>query len=164
VIAGASPFRTLSLDRGSERSVAALRLTAAALVVCGSIWLLSIRPPLAAWACAGGGIVASLAWLVMGLRARRRIRDADRHRLVLEPEALHLVEGDRERRIAWADVTQVELAEDRLVVRVSVTDGEALSIEPRFGGLGAHDLEAAVRRARDEAMLERPGPLQRAPT
>jgi len=166
------PFRTLPLDRSSERAVAALRLTAAVVVLGGAIWLALVAADPKLWVCSGAAFLASAAWLAMGLRARGRIRNAEQHRLVLRPQALHLVEGGRERRVLWADVREIEVDEERLVVRVSIADGEPLIIEPRFGGLGVHDLEAAVRRARDRAVdpaIGRPievgaGPLQRAPT
>jgi hypothetical protein len=145
------PFRILPLDRSSERAVAALRLTAAVVVVGGAVWLALVAEDPKLWVCSGAAFVASLAWLAMGLRARGRIRDAARHRLVLDPQALTLVEGPLERRVPWADVRQIEVDEERLVVRVSIAGGEPVIIEPRFGGLGVHDLEAAVRRARDHA-------------
>lgn len=145
--AGVEPFRTLPLDRGSEGAVAALRLTAAIAVLAGAVWLVLVAKDPAAWVCSGAALLASVAWLVMGLRARGRIRAAERHRLSLEPKALHLVEGSHERRVPWADVERIEVDEERLVVRVSIAEGEPLIIEPRFGGLGVHDLEAAVRRA-----------------
>lgn len=158
----ASPFPTLPLDRGAERAVAALRLTAALSVTAGAIWLALLRPSPIVWVCIAAAAAAALAWLVMGLRAGRRIKDADRHRLVLEPSGLRLIEGPRERRIAWPDVERIEADEERLVLRVSVRGGEPLVIEPRYGRLGVHDLEAVVRRAFDAAQGG-PGPLQSAP-
>lgn len=166
------PFRTLPLDRSSERADAALRLTAAVVVLGGGVWLALVAQDPKLWVCSGAALLASAAWLAMGLRARRRIRDAERHRLDLRPEALHLLEGRVERRVRWADVRQIEVDEERVVVRVSLADGEPVILEPRFGGLGVHDLEAAVRRARDRAIAAPvdpafevgSAPLQTAPT
>ncbi len=36
-------------------------------------------------------------------------------------------------------------------MRIEVREGEPLDVEPRYGGLGAYDLEAAIRRALDAA-------------
>jgi len=154
---GGSPFRTLPLDRQSERAVAALRLTAAIVVGAAAVWLALLDPGVKMWVCIGGAMVASLAWVAMALGARKRRTDAERHRLVLEPGGLHLVEGTEERRVSWADVERIETDEERLVVRVSVRDGQALTIEPRYGGLGTHELEAAVRRAHAAASQEDSG-------
>ncbi len=143
----ASVFRTLPLDRQAERSAALLRLVAALVVALGAIWLVLLSPPVWVWACAALAIAASIMWIVMGLRARRRLVDAARHRLVLDEHALSLVEGDDERQIPWGAIESIALDEERLVVRVNVRDEERLDIEPRYGGLGAYDLEAAIRRA-----------------
>lgn len=166
------PFRTLPLDRESERAVRALRLTAAVVVLGGAVWLALVAGDPKLWVCSGAAFVASAVWLVMGLRAGRRIRDAERHRLDLDPHALRLLEGGVERRVPWGDVRHIEVDEERLVVRISIADGEPVVLEPRYGGLGVHDLEAAVRRARDEAVAAPidpaievgSGPLQTAST
>src|SRR5687768_2876881 len=118
-----SAFRTLPLDRAAERSVATLRLVAAVAVAAGATWLVLLRPPVQVWICAGLSLVASVAWLAMAAAARRRLRDAERHRLVLDPEGLTLLEGERERRVAWDSVQSIETNEDRLVVEVRV-EGE----------------------------------------
>lgn len=90
----------------------------------------------------------------MSLRARRRLLDAERHRLVLGPDALTLVEGDRERQIPWDAIESIATDEEKLVVRVCVQGEERLDIEPRYGGLGAHALEAELRRALEAATRE----------
>ncbi len=150
-----SPYRTLPLDRDAERSVALLRLVAAVVVAGAAIWLALLRPAGAVWICILGSLVASLAWLGMAAAARRRLRRAQDHRLVLDPEGLALVDGDRERRAPWEAVEAVEVDEDRLVVVVRVRGEDApIVVEPRYGGLGVLDLDAAIRAARDQA--ERP--------
>jgi len=88
----------------------------------------------------------------MGLAARRRLRDASRWRLVLGPEGLSLIEGARERRVAWEDVAAIETDDDRLVVEIRLrNEAEPLVVEPRYGGLGVVDLEAAILAAREQA-------------
>lgn len=142
---------------GSERSVARLRLVAAAVVGVGAVWLALLGPPPAGWLCVVGGLGASIMWLVMAFRARRRTADADRQRLVLGPDGLALVEGARERTVPWDAVDAVEIDEERLVVRVLVRGEEPVAIEPRYGGLGAYDLREAIRRAWDAGSDRDPG-------
>lgn len=146
-----SPFRTLPLDQRSERAVLALRLTAALIVTAAAVWLAALATRLEAWLFVALGLASALAWTVMVRRARARLAQADRYRLTLDPEGLRLVEGETERRVAWREVEAVETDEERLVVRVSVEGHEALLIEPRYGGLGVHDLEEVIRRALEEA-------------
>ncbi|HEY8427492.1 MAG TPA: hypothetical protein VIL20_03925, partial [Sandaracinaceae bacterium] len=106
----------------------------------------------AAWACAALSLLASFAWIGMGLTARRRLRDAGRWKLVLAAEGLSLIEGPRRRRVAWEDVEAIETNDDRLVVEIRVRgEAEPIVVEPRYGGLGVVDLEAAIRAAHEEA-------------
>lgn len=147
-----SAFRTLPLDRGAERSVATLRLVAAAAVAIGAIWLILLRPPAQVWLCVILALVASFAWIVMALGARRRLRRAEDHRLVLDAGGLALFEGENERRVAWDAVDSIETDEERLVVEVRIRDEAApIVVEPRYGGLGLVELEEAIRKAKEEA-------------
>lgn len=147
-----SPYRTLPLDRTTERSVAALRLVAAVVVAGAAIWLALLRPSGAAWICIGGAFVASLAWLGMAAAARRRVQRAEDHRLVIGEDGLTLVEGARVRRSAWEEIEAIEVDEDRLVVVVRLRgEEEPIVVEPRYGGLGVFDLDRAIRAAREQA-------------
>ncbi len=156
-----SPFRTLQLDR-SEGAAARLRLVAAVAAGLAALWIAVMRPPPLGWVCVAVGALASMGWLAMARRGRRRVADAARHRLVLDPDGLRLVEGDHEERVAWRDVTTVETDEERLVVCVRAHHRpEPLRIEPRYGGLGAYDLERALRRALEAAARGRSSPSKR---
>lgn len=147
-----SPFRSLPLD-GSEGAVARLRIVAAVAVGLGALWLAAVRPSAGAWLCILAGLGASLMWLAMGMRGRRRAASAERHRLDLEPTGLVLVEGPEERRVDWGAVESVTVDEERLVVSIRVRGDRDLCIEPRYGGLGAYALQGviqgAMRAARD---------------
>ncbi len=149
-----SAFRTLPLDRGAERSVAALRLVAAASVAIAAVWIVFLRPNALAWACVALAVVTALAWVGMAAAGRRRMRNAERFRLALERDGLTLIEGAKERRASWDDVESIRTDEESLRVEVRVRDEEPIVIEPRYGGLGAHDLEAAIRAAKEEARPE----------
>lgn len=146
-----SPFRSLSLD-ASERSTARLRLVAAAVVGLAAVWVAALKPPPAGWLCVAVGLLASLMWLAMGMRARRRLADPDRQRLELRADGLTLVEGGAQRYVAWHELESLGVDEERLVVRLRIrAQDDPIDIEPRYGGLGAYDLEEAIRRARDAA-------------
>lgn len=140
--------------------MAALRLTAAAGVFGAAIWLVVESPAPRFQVIAGLSMIAVLAWLAMALRARRRLATPERHRLVLAPEGLRLVEGERERQIPWSDVESIEIEDERLVVQVRVRGAEPLLVEPRYGGLGAHALESALRQARGAALGESSQPAK----
>jgi hypothetical protein len=64
------------------------------------------------------------------------------------------VEGDEERQIPWDTIESITTDEEKLTVRIRVREGERLDIEPRYGGLGAHALEAELRRALEAATGE----------
>lgn len=146
-----TPFRTLALDARAEESVAGLRMIAAAVVGAVAIAIALSSPPLSGWVCALLSLGAAGAWVAMGLGARRRLVDAARHQIVLTQEGITLVEGAKERRVAWGEVTGIGVDEERLVVRVDVAGAEPLAIEPRYGGMGAYDLERTIQAARDAA-------------
>jgi hypothetical protein len=141
------PFGVLGLDAAAERSTGRLRLVAAAATLAGAIGIALASPPAAGWACAALGLLASLMWVGMWARARRVVRDEERHYLALEPGGLRLSEGASETRVPWDEIDEIEVDEDRLVLQVKRTTGAPVRVEPRYGGLGVHDLEAAVRRA-----------------
>lgn len=131
--------------------MASLRAVAAIVMAAAALWLYLLRPPPAVLLCATASVFASLAWLVMVLRARKRLAQPERHRLILDPDALRLIEGESERRIAWSEVVSIATDEERLVVRIETRGTEPLAIEPRYGGLGVYELEAALRRALEAA-------------
>ncbi|HJL20357.1 MAG TPA: hypothetical protein RMH99_32115 [Sandaracinaceae bacterium LLY-WYZ-13_1] len=146
-----SPFRVLSLDPAAEREAATLRLVGGVVCALGAVALAGLDPPPIGWVVAALGLVGAVFWFRRWARARRVVHDAAHHRLALDPDGLRLVEGDREQAAPWDTVVDVEADEDRLVVRVTRERGDAVLIEPRYGGLGMHDLERAVRRAWDAA-------------
>jgi hypothetical protein len=136
------------------------------VVTLGAIWLALLRPPMGVWIAIVAAIAGAILWVVLGAQAWRRIANPERHRLRLDREGLLLVDGERERRIAWDAVEAVETEEERLRVRLDVRDEEPLRLEPRYGGLGAYELERAVtsawRAARaSEGEREAPGSAPR---
>ena len=50
--------------------------------------------------------------------------------------------------VGWDEVASIEADEDRLVVVVTPREGEEIAVPPRYGGLGVHDLAAAIEEAR----------------
>jgi hypothetical protein len=103
--------------------------------------------PVWAWVLVALSLVVAIAWLAMAGRAQKRLRAPAEHALLLDRSGLCLRDGTAERRVVWQDIAAISVDEDRLVVRLDVRGGEPLSIEPRYGGLGVYDLEAALRAA-----------------
>ena len=114
----------------------------------GWVWLVAVP----AWAI-------SAAWLGSYLRVRRRAKDPERHYLALGPEHLRRVDGDDVRELPWAAVRGIDVDEDRLEVRVRAeVPGGGLSLEPRYGELGAYDLADRLEGASRAALGARRSP------
>lgn len=147
-MSGDGPYRRLPLDVHGELSVARLRLVAAVVCAVAVILLALADPPILAWMCVLGGAAASIAWLVMFARTRKRTEHADDHYVALAPEGVTLSGEGSRRSVPWARVEEIEVDEERLVVRVAIEGQDDLEIEPQYGGLGAYDLADALERAR----------------
>lgn len=137
----------LKIDRRAERQVAWLRLLAGLAVLGLAAWIASTRPGFWGWAMAVAGAGASAGWVAAFVRARRRLREEHRDLLEIDPAGLRWIEGRTEARVAWSEVRSIETDEDALVVRVEREDAAPLGIEPRYEGVGLHELEDLLRRA-----------------
>jgi hypothetical protein len=138
----ATPFRTLRAGR-VDRDEARLRVVAA--VVC------SVGAGLYALAAPGPfSIVVSLAVLAASYTWTRRAnltaaRTAADVSLALTPTGpAHTPAPET----PWSATTGVEVDEDRLVVLVHRSTGDALVIEPVYDGISVYDLAALVERCR----------------
>ncbi len=136
-----------ALDVRAEREAAGLRIAAALLVLPASVWLLALPYPFLRLFALSGFAFAGL-WIVRALRARRLTRAQAEHYLELDRDALRLREGERLQVLPWKEVESVRVDEDRLTVSLARRDGgPPLELEPRYQGLGVHDLGQAVYQA-----------------
>lgn len=137
---------------GDERPVAYLRLGAALVTTLGSVWLLVVLPH--RWWLALIGLAASAFWVRRAFAVLRLPRSA-RTELDLGEVALTIRlpsrDGVSERIVPWAHVRSVEVDEDFLVVRVAVSEGEPLVLEPVFPGVSVYALRDAVHTAWEAA-------------
>lgn len=152
-------FRVLSLDH-AEAEYASLRLVGAVVTLAGAVALVALRPDVVGWTCAIAGVAFSAMWIGRWARARRMSDRRDEHFLALSPSHIELAVGDARTRVGWDAVEGIRVNEDRLVIEIARRDGQTLTIDPRYGGLGLYDLEEAVRSAWRVASDRRsaPGP------
>jgi len=150
----------LEVDEGT-RAADRLRSVAGAVVGGLSVVLVAVAglgdPRVVL--CAGIGFVFALGWGATALRRRR----PERWRLILDREGLDLRMGRTERRVRWAEVAQVGVDEERLVVRIELVGDRApahardvVVVPPIFGGLGVYELADRVAATRDRAPARNP--------
>lgn len=139
--------RRFEMDAVAELSSGKLRLFAAALVVIAIGWMLTAGPGALGYALAFIGGLVSIGWVFAYRRAVARSRMGLSYFLDLAPDALLLAEGEVRHHIDWAEVTDVEIDEEKLVVSVSRRGAPPLRIQPRYRGVSLEELGEAVRRA-----------------
>jgi hypothetical protein len=83
---------------------------------------------------------------VAGYRKARRLDPNDAHYLEITPEHLILAQGAHRRTVPFAQLDRIELDEDRLAVVLCLGTGEALTVEPVYGGLGLLELGETLQR------------------
>ena len=132
---------------GAERGVAGLRLAGAALVAGCAVWMAATEPGPLGWFFVVLLGLFAVGWLFAARGGRRRARGSDAWFLEIGPGGLVLAEGARRREVAWDEVTGVEVDEDRLVVTLDTTTGSPVIVQPRYRGVGLHELGGLLREA-----------------
>lgn len=136
----------LELDTQAERSVSRLRLVAAALVGSSSVVILLFASPSTfGVVIALLGLGASLGWVVAFRRSGKRVDDKGRYYLRLDAEGLRLARGGEARELAWSEVLELQVDEERLVVVLQLGDGRTLDIPPIFRGYGLYEIEDLLK-------------------
>lgn len=143
--------RRFELDATAERGIAWLRLAGAALVLACAIWMMVSDPTPLAWVFIVLMVLLSLGWTAAGLRGRRRAGRGSDWFLDVSDEGLTLAEPGKRLDVSWSDVTAVEIDEDRLLVLVRTRTGAELPVQPRYRGVGLHELGAALEDAHRRA-------------
>jgi hypothetical protein len=142
-----APLR-LTLDARAERAVAGLRLAGAAAALGAAAWMLALGPGLLGGVLVGVSALAGAGWLAAAALGRRRARAPDAWSLEADEVGLRLREGAEGTTVAWAEVTRVDVDEDRLVVRLYRAAEEPVTIEPRYAGLSVYALAGALEERR----------------
>ncbi len=140
-------MKRLELDAAAERSVGQLRLFGAMLIVAMSAVLVAQGVGPVGWVLIVSAWLIAAAWVMAFLRSRRRLREADAHYLELGSDALRMVRGSARIEVSWADVVEVEVDEERLVVWVCLRSGPPVKVEPVWRGVGLHELAALLQDA-----------------
>jgi hypothetical protein len=141
------PERVFRLDAGAERSVAVLRIIAAVVVLAATIWMVILGPSPICWLGIVGSWGIVVGWFFASRASRRRAAAGQSHYLALRPGGLALAEGGPEIFVPWEQVLAVDADEDKLVVKITRTSGPVLALEPRYAGVGLHELRAAIAAA-----------------
>lgn len=139
-------LRRLDLDVRGERQVALLRLVAAIVVALGALWIAAIGPGLAGWVIVLLAAIAAFFWAKASRASRRRVANPAGSYLAIAEMGLHIGKDGTVCRVPRAEVTGIELDEDRLVVVVRRRDGTSVIVEPIYGGIGAYDLHETLDR------------------
>jgi len=135
----------LRLDLHGERADARLRLAGAIVCGLGALAIASLGPTLIGWIVVVVSGLASAGWTTSYVRARRRTAEPRRYSLTLTRDSLALHEAGRETTLRWDAVRDVDVDEDRLVVRIHRTANEApLVIEPRYEGMSVYALAELI--------------------
>ncbi len=140
--------RRYELDARSERATANLRLLGAAVVAACAAWMASSSPSALGWLFVLLALLASGGWLAAGLSGRRRARRAGDYFLEAGPEGLLLADGERRLHVPWSEILAVNVDEERLTVEVTRRTGDPLVVQPRYRGIGVHELGRALDEAR----------------
>jgi hypothetical protein len=137
--------RRLTLAVGAERSVARFRLVSAFVVLPASIYVLARPSPLPAKTFAVLGVLACLGFVASFFRARARIRGRDAFHLDLADDGMTLCLGAAPTYVAWSEIVDVDVDEDRLMVVMRLRDGRFVDVPPSWEGVGLYELAASLR-------------------
>jgi hypothetical protein len=128
------------VSSSDQRALAYLRGICAVLALLGAGVMLLGKLPLPLFLVALLAVLISVAWLAQARRLVRAARVAERPALVAHARGLLLDEAGRNEWLAWADVVQIEVDEERLELVLTRRVGEPLRIEPRYQGVDLYQL------------------------
>jgi hypothetical protein len=118
----------------------------------GALWLLVVAERAILTALAVAGLLGAVLCAMRARQGFARAQDPDAHSLRLSIDTLEIREADRTERVAWTELASIEIDEEHLCLVLRRFQGDALSLQPRFGGLGlealSEILDQRVKRAR----------------
>lgn len=150
----AAESQRLPLDVPAERGPARLRLLGSLCVGVAAIWIFASHPGTGGVVVALAALLACVGWAASYARASRTIRAASAHFIAWDSRTLTLAAGKDQHQVPWAEITDIVVDEERLVVVVERGSAPSHRVEPRYGGLGVYALGERLRTARAEAAQE----------
>lgn len=139
-------MRRLIDDGAAERETALLRVIAAVLAALSGAWLMAVTN---SWLLRATGVASMLfavLWARGVLRRTWRTQAGDDY-LEIGEHHLTLFQHGHARSIPLASIRSVAIDEDRLEVVLALHDGEPLTLEPCYRGVGLHELARLIHDA-----------------
>lgn len=143
--------RRFEADVRAERATANLRLAGSAVVLACAVWMMATGPGALGWLFAILALLAGLGWAAAGLAGRRRAGRAPESFIEVGPEGVLLADAGRRLQIPWSEVGNVRVDEDRLVIALERRSGDPFVVQPRYRGVGLHELARVLRDAHRRA-------------
>ena len=139
--------RRFEASSSAELSLARLRLVTALVALMASLAVLLSKVPVPVFLVALVGTLVSVAWIRLGLVARKRATRPSAYFLELYASGLAIGDGPRVQWLPWSEVCDIDVDEERLDIVVCVRGREPVRLEPRYPGIAIHDLMATLRNA-----------------
>ncbi len=134
--------------RSEELSLARVRMTSAVLAGAASVAVLLGKVPVAVFLVGALGLAVSLAWFVQARRSAQRARGPQATFLAVHANGLGWSDPPKPPLwVAWSSVSELEVDEERLDIRVLLKAASPLHIEPRYQGVESHELVRTLRNA-----------------
>jgi hypothetical protein len=136
-----------AFDGRAAAEVAWLRLAAGSLAGASGLWLAWVASHWAHGLFAAAAAVAAVAWTREYRKARAQAQQRTAWQLVVRERGLERRHGADVLRVRWTDVEEIDVDEERLVLRLWPAEGPPLALEPLYRCGGLDGLHARVRAA-----------------
>jgi hypothetical protein len=136
------------VTRADQRSLAFVRGAAALLCAVCAVGVLLARVSVPIFMTALLGLVMSFAWLAQARRAARTAATPEAHYLSVHRDGLVLADAGKLTHVAFAEVDDIALDEERLDIALTLRDRRCVRIEPRYPGVEIHELMRTLQAAR----------------
>lgn len=146
------PDRLFRMDSEAEKAIGLLRFLAGGVACTGAVAMVWSSPSALGYFVAGVCALIGLALIRAATRARRRVDKGDAYFLRLTDKTLEVSEDTKRTTIPWEEISSIEVDQDRLVIVVAQTNGERLSLEPRYPNISIDDLAHAIAEHRTLAL------------
>ncbi len=135
------------VDPTTERSVSNLRLAAAVLAGLGAVAMLLSTLPFAMLLIAVLGLLVSAGWIAKSRSLKKRALVPEQHFLALYERGLLLGECESQTWVPWAQVTHIDVDDERLDIVLEQGAKEPARLEPRYPGVEIYELMHRLRNA-----------------
>ncbi len=135
-------------DPNQERTYARVRTVTACVSAAASALVLLSNVPVAVFLVALLGLAISVVWLFEARKAAQRAETPQTAFLAAHARGLLWADGPRPPIwVAWDEVMDLDVDEERLTVRVTRKAAPPLHIPPRYPGVEIHELVFKLRKA-----------------